>query len=147
MNHSKPGLNEPFYKWLDEVRRAIRKEKVLKEKLTYYNVKLIGYKGVVYDRIGSAGTAGHEKDLYYWMDRIHAAEIELTAHERKRLEIITLETELTEDEKQVLESLIDPSLQIDTQGDISRSYRYQLINQLVMKWNNLKSISKTGLTK
>lgn len=147
MNHSKPGLNEPFYKWLDEVRRATRKEKELKEKLAYYKVKLVGYKGVVYDRIGSVGTAGNEKDLYYWMDRIHAVEIEITALERKCLEIKTLETELFEGEKQVLESLIDPSSQFDTHGGISRSYRYHLINQLVMKWNNLKSISKTGLTK
>ena len=78
MNHSKRGLNEPFYKWLDDVRRAIRKEKELQEKLQYYNVKLIGYKGVVYDRIGSSSTSPSEKDLLYWIDKINQTEITLT---------------------------------------------------------------------
>lgn len=90
MNHSKPGINDPFYKWIDEVRRAIRKEKELKEKLAYYNVKMIGYKGVVYDRIGSAGTSGVENDLYYWMDKIHSTEIELSRH-KKNIAVKTLE--------------------------------------------------------
>lgn len=102
MNHSKPGLNEPFYKWLDEVRRAIRKEKELKEKLAYYNVKLIGYKGVVYDRIGSAGTAGNDKDLYYWMDRIDATNKTLSEARRLTNQLDEFLILLTENERQVL---------------------------------------------
>lgn len=141
MSHSKPGLNEPFYKWLDEVRRAIRKEKELREKLAFYNVKLIGYKGVVYDRIGSAGTAGGEKDLYFWMDRIHATEVELTVIDIKLVEMKTLDSTLTDDEKQVMDTLIDGPMYSGFADNVTRSYRYQLINRLVVKWKKMKSIS------
>jgi hypothetical protein len=71
MSRSKTGLNEPFYQWLDEVRRAIRKEKELKEKLRYYEMKLTSCRGITYDRIGSASTSGNERDLYYWMDKVN----------------------------------------------------------------------------
>lgn len=141
MNHSKPGLNEPFYKWLDDVRRAIRKEKELKEKLAYYNVKLIGYKGVVYDRIGSAGTAGSEKDIYYWMDRIHSTQDELFKLEATIIEVQLLEIELSADEKYVLSALTNKTHDLVITGKFHRSYRYQLIDRLVMKWKKLKSIS------
>lgn len=71
MSHSNRGLNEPFYKWIDDVRRAMRKEKELQEKLEFYNMKLIGYKGVSYDRIGSSGTRSTgDGELLYWLDKI-----------------------------------------------------------------------------
>ena len=71
MSHSNRGLNEPFYKWVDDVRRAMRKEKELQEKLEFYNMKLIGYKGVSYDRIGSSGTRSTgDGELLYWLDKI-----------------------------------------------------------------------------
>lgn len=75
MNHSNRGLNEPFYKWIDDVRRAMRKEKELQEKLEFYNMKLIGYKGVSYDRIGSSGsrTSG-DSELLFWLDKIDLVE-------------------------------------------------------------------------
>lgn len=77
MNHSKSGLNAPFYQWLDDVRRAMRKEKELQEKLKFYEAKLVGYKSVVYDRIGPPGTSGSEKDLFYWMDKLEHANRDL----------------------------------------------------------------------
>lgn len=71
MSHSNRGLNEPFYKWIDDVRRAMRKEKELQEKLEFYNMKLIGYKGVSYDRIGSSGSrSSGDSELLYWIDKI-----------------------------------------------------------------------------
>ena len=71
MSHSNRGLNEPFYKWIDDVRRAMRKEKELQEKLEFYNMKLIGYKGVSYDRIGSSGSrSSGDSELLYWLDKI-----------------------------------------------------------------------------
>jgi len=75
MSHSNRGLNEPFYKWIDDVRRAMRKEKELQEKLEFYNMKLIGYKGVSYDRIGSSGSrSSGDSELLYWLDRINLTE-------------------------------------------------------------------------
>ncbi len=74
MNHSKTGINEPFYKWLDDVRRAMRKEKELQEKLKLYERKMISCKGVSYDRIGSTSTSPNEKDLLYWIEKINETE-------------------------------------------------------------------------
>ena len=74
MSHSNRGLNEPFYKWIDDVRRAMREEKELQEKLEFYNMKLIGYKGVSYDRIGSSGSrSSGDSELLYWLDKIDQA--------------------------------------------------------------------------
>ena len=71
MSHSNRGLNEPFYKWIDDVRRAMRKEKELHEKLELYNMKLIGYKGVSYDRIGSSGSrSSRDSELLYWLEKL-----------------------------------------------------------------------------
>ena len=131
MNHSKPGLNEPFYKWLDDVRRAIRKEKELKEKLAYYNVKLIGYKGVVYDRIGSAGTAGSEKDMYYWMDMIRITEMKLTREKKVLNEYLALQGLLDDEHRHVLQDIL--SLRKDTFGRCSRHY---LLNGIIRVWIN-----------
>lgn len=131
MNHSKPGLNEPFYKWLDDVRRAIRKEKELNEKLAYYNVKLIGYKGVVYDRIGSAGTAGSEKDMYYWMDMIRITEMKLARENKVLNEYLVLQGLLDDEHRHVLQDTL--SLRKDA---ISRSSRYYLISGIIRMWIN-----------
>lgn len=135
MNHSKPGLNAPFYRWLDEVRRAIRKEKELKEKLAYYNVKLVGYKGVVYDRIGSAGTAGNEKDLYYWMDRIEACNKSMVNVHRISNQLDEFLILLTENERQVL---FQDYLHIQEVGNIcsqSRQQKNSIKISIARKWS------------
>ncbi len=81
MSPSKTGLNAEFYKWIDDVRRAMRKERELHEKLRYYNMKLTSCRGISYDRIGSAGTAGGERDLYYWMDKIEETKRSLAKYQ------------------------------------------------------------------
>ncbi|MDZ4196400.1 MAG: hypothetical protein U1C51_04020, partial [Candidatus Izemoplasmatales bacterium] len=49
----------------------MRKEKELQEKLEFYNMKLIGYKGVSYDRIGSSGSrSSGDSELLYWLEKI-----------------------------------------------------------------------------
>jgi len=58
-------------------KRAIRKEKELLEKLEYYNVKIVGYKGVSYDRIGSSGSGKGDKELLYWLEKIDQVEEQL----------------------------------------------------------------------
>ena len=79
MNHSKYGLNAPFYKWLDEVRRAIRREKELLQKLEYYNVKFMGYQGITYDRIGSNynNNSKGDQNMLYWLDKMDELEKKL----------------------------------------------------------------------
>jgi hypothetical protein len=132
MSHLKPGLNEPFYKWLDEVRKAIRKEKELKEKLAYYNVKLIGYKGVVYDRIGSAGTAGGEKDLYYWMDKIRRIEIKLNLVSTIIAEYHALVVALDEMHRLFLNEVI-----LLQKPSSRRSLHYGFLNDIIRMWSKI----------
>lgn len=82
MSHSNRGLNEPFYNWIDDVRRAMRKEKELQEKLEFYNMKLIGYKGVSYDKIGSSGSrSSGDSELMYWLDKISTLEHKITSNQ------------------------------------------------------------------
>jgi hypothetical protein len=69
MSPSKTGLNAEFYKWIDDVRRAIRKEKELREKLRYYERKSIGCNATSYDRIGPQSTASRQ-DIYVWLEKI-----------------------------------------------------------------------------
>ena len=78
MNQSKTGLNDSFYKWIDQVDDLKRKLPELQEKLEYYKVKLIGYHGISYDQIGS-GTSNKNGDenLLYWIDKINQVEKEL----------------------------------------------------------------------
>lgn len=87
MSHSNRGLNEPFYKWIDDVRRAMRKEKELQEKLEFYNMKLIGYKGVSYDRIGTSGSrSSGDSELLYWLDKIDLVEKQIKRYSNIILE-------------------------------------------------------------
>jgi len=49
----------------------MRNEKELHEKLKLYNMKLIGCKGVTYDRMGSSGTHSiGDGELFYWLEKI-----------------------------------------------------------------------------
>jgi hypothetical protein len=72
------------------VRRAIRKEKELLEKLEFYNMKLIGYKGVSYDRIGSSGSrSSGDSELLYWLDKVD--QLESIIHENRRVIVESIE--------------------------------------------------------
>jgi hypothetical protein len=77
MSHSRTGLNAPFYEWIDDVRRAFRKEKELLGKLEYYNVKFIGYKGINYGQIITNPMPSSDKDMLYWLDKIDETERKL----------------------------------------------------------------------
>lgn len=132
MNHSKPGLNEPFYRWLDEVRRAIRTEQELKEKLEYYNVKLVGYKGVVYDRIGSVGTAGNEMDIYYWMDKIKITEDRISQTRYILNDLQILQDALDEYNRHVLSKILTYQ-----KGGIKGSLWYKHIDDIIRMWSKI----------
>ncbi len=74
MNRSKPGLNEPFYKWLDDIRRAMRKEKELQKKFKFYNVKLNSCRRASFDRIRFGSVTSEEDELLFWIDKITITE-------------------------------------------------------------------------
>lgn len=78
MNQSKTGLNDSFYKWVDDVRRAMRKMFEYEEKLEFYNVKLIGYKSISFDHILSTiSNVGSDESILYWLDKINDTEKKL----------------------------------------------------------------------
>lgn len=139
MSHSNRGLNEPFYKWIDDVRRAMRKEKELQEKLEFYNMKLIGYKGVSYDRIGSSGsrTSG-DSELLYWLDKITIIENQIRQANQKLSEYKLVIKKLNDIQKTVLESIINNQWieKIKIEIKQSRSRVYQIIDEIVISWKN-----------
>ena len=136
MSHSNRGLNEPFYKWIDDVRRAMRKEKELQEKLEFFNMKLIGYKGVSYDRIGTSGSrSSGDSELLYWLDKIDQVEKQLTKNSMTLSKYKLFSSSLPVD----LKNLLDVKLNNNKIFNIkkwSKSYEYQLINRIVQRWNN-----------
>ncbi|MBI9009329.1 MAG: hypothetical protein JEZ05_04790 [Tenericutes bacterium] len=67
----KNGLNQDFYKWIDDVRKAIRKKDELEKKIKYYERRLNSCKGVTYDVLGGRGNSrSNEDNQIYWIDRI-----------------------------------------------------------------------------
>ena len=127
MSHSNRGLNEPFYKWIDDVRRAMRKEKELQEKLEFYNMKLIGYKGVSYDRIGSSGSrSSGDSELLYWLDRINLTESRIEKNYKIINDFGVFIDTLRLNEKDVINTII-----ANNKVSLSDS---RIVNILARKW-------------
>ena len=139
MSHSNRGLNEPFYKWIDDVRRAMRKEKELQEKLEFYNMKLIGYKGVSYDRIGSSGSrSSGDSELLYWLDKIDIIEKHVFNNNKIISSYHSFISKITCDEILLLKQLIiDKKANIKNEMNLySKSEKYKRINIMIRKWMN-----------
>lgn len=134
MSHSNRGLNEPFYKWIDDVRRAMRKEKELQEKLEFYNMKLIGYKGVSYDRIGSSGSrSSGDSELLYWLDKIHKTEKLITLNNHVINEFKSFTQKLNITESDIINELVFKGIINIDASKKSKSNRYQIINSISVK--------------
>lgn len=135
MSHSNRGLNEPFYKWIDDVRRAMRKEKELQEKLEFYNMKLIGYKGVSYDRIGSSGSrSSGDSELLYWLDKIDKVEESIMLNKRIVNDYKLLVDKLDSIENDILNEILDNRINKNVTKPMTKSHRYQIINKIVVNW-------------
>lgn len=140
MNRSKPGLNEPFYKWLDDVRRAIRKEKELLEKLEYYNMKFVGYKGVNYERIGSSSSSGKgDEELLYWLEKIDQVQDQLKKVKNVLTEASSFRSKLNESQVVVFDHMINKSQtikQLQEKLKVNNSRIYAMRLKICMKWRN-----------
>lgn len=127
MSHSNRGLNEPFYKWIDDVRRAMRKEKELHEKLELYNMKLIGYKGVSYDRIGSSGSlSSGDSELMYWLDKIDIVEKQIKRYSNIILKYNDFKKNFSIKEASILDEWISGVV-------LNKNNRYD-VNKIVRSW-------------
>lgn len=134
MSHSNRGLNEPFYKWIDDVRRAIRKEKELQEKLEFYNMKLIGYKGVSYDRIGSSGSrSSGDSEVLFWLDKIDQTEKQIALNNHVINEFKSFVQELNITESIIINELLFKGIIIKNSTKKSKSNRYRIINSISVK--------------
>ena len=110
MNQSKTGLNDSFYRWIDQVRRSKRKLSELQEKLEYYKVKLIGYHGISYDQIGSrTSNKNGDENLLYWIDKINQVEDELEINNEVLRSYEDFKNSLKDELKIILDSQINRS--------------------------------------
>ena len=127
MSHSNRGLNEPFYKWIDDVRRAMRKEKELQEKLEFYNMKLIGYKGVSYDRIGSSGSrSSGDGELLYWLEKIDQILVLIEKNEQIIKKYKSFSIKIQKNLSILLETIIKERK--------IRKNEYTLVNSIIREW-------------
>ncbi|ABX81205.1 hypothetical protein [Acholeplasma laidlawii] len=137
MNQSKTGLNDSFYKWIDQVRRSKSKLPELHEKLDYYKVKLIGYHGISYDQIGS-GTSDKKGDenLLYWIDKINQVEDEINKTNEVIMKYQDFKHLLKEEQKIILDSQIDRSnvLVILKELGLKRSSYNQKKEEVIRLW-------------
>ena len=135
MNPSKTGLNESFYKWIDQVRRSKRKQYELKEKLDFYNMKLIGYKGVSYEYTGSAVIdARGDETLLYWLDKINEVEVLIDNNEKIIKEFKRFKSTLKQELREVLLAIIERK-KLD-ELSIKRSSYNQKKEEVIRLWLN-----------
>jgi predicted nuclease with TOPRIM domain len=137
INKSKTGLNDSFYKWIDQVRRSKRKLPELQEKLEYYKVKLIGYHGISYDQIGSGSSNKNgDENLLYWIDKINQVEDELERNNEVLRKYEDFKNSLKDELKIILDSHIERSnvLVILEELGLKRSSYNQKKEDVIRLW-------------
>jgi hypothetical protein len=133
MSHSRTTLNAPFYEWIDEVRRAFRKEKELLDKLEYYNVKFIGYKGINYGQIITNPMPRNDKDMLYWLDKIDEVERKIKINNSIIRDYEFFISNLSKVETIIINSLL-------FNYDISDKKHYRILNNAIRKFLKQKHL-------
>jgi len=130
----KTGLNAPFYKWIDDVKKAIRHKRELEEKLEYYQSRLTGYQAVVYDSIGSSSSRNNVEDnLLFIIGKIDQIKYKVDLIYLKILEYQNLKKKLSKQGRTLLEYLIESNLsikEITFRMLVSRSRVYVCVNEI-----------------
>ncbi len=136
----KTGLNAPFYKWIDDVKKAIRHKRELEEKLEYYESRLTGYQAVVYDSIGSSSSRNNvEENLLYVIGKIDQVKMKIENVERIIKGYFDFKLTLKEQESTLLEHLVETTLsktEISVRISISRTRIYKLIDAVIRTKKN-----------
>jgi hypothetical protein len=121
----------------------MRKEKELQEKLEFYNMKLIGYKGVSYDRIGSSGSrSSGDSELLYWLEKIEKTEKSTSVFQKILDEFKLLVSTLNDTETIVINNLVLKKTQDSIIQIMTKSHRYQIINKIVVNWMKQNSTDR-----
>jgi len=137
MSHLRTTLNAPFYEWIDEVRRAFRKEKELLGKLEYYNVKFIGYKGISYGQIITSPMPRNDKDMLYWLDKTDEVERKLLSVRKLLMQYEQFIETLSDKEKFILRNKCENLKEHENQKEkkqLSKTLQYKSINQIIRQW-------------
>jgi hypothetical protein len=136
MSHSRTGLNAPFYEWIDDVRRAFRKEKELLGKLEYYNVKFIGYKGINYGQIITNPMPSNDKDMLYWLDKIDEVNKKIKINKLVIIEFNTMFFNSNTEGRSVLNLLVNSCT--FKENRVKNSKYFKTINQLCRDLINIR---------
>lgn len=135
MRSLKTGLNAPFYKWIDDVKKAIRHKRELEEKLEYYQSRLTGYQAVVYDSIGSSSSRNNVEDnLLFIIGKIDSMNNRIHIVETKIKKFKVLKSNLNNQQCKLVEYLIETSFsktEIAKTMMLSRSRVYYLIQSII----------------
>jgi len=148
MSHSRTGLNAPFYEWIDDVRRAFRKEKELLGKLDYYNVKFIGYKGINYGQIITNPMPSNDKDMLYWLDKIDETERKLKKILNIQKGYINFCAILSSEKCKILNDILNNSNVRNLKNKINdKDYAkfYKEVNKIIRDWNQYCKQSNNNL--
>jgi DNA-directed RNA polymerase specialized sigma subunit len=134
MRNLKTGLNAPFYKWIDDVKKAIRHKRELEVKLEYYQSRLTGYQAVVYDSIGSSSSRNNVEDnLLFIIGKIDQIKYKVDLIYLKIQEYQNLKKKLSKQGRTLLEYLIETNLsikEITFRMLVSRSRVYVCVNEI-----------------
>ncbi len=134
MRNLRTGLNAPFYKWIDDVKKAIRHKRELEEKLEYYQSRLTGYQAVVYDSIGSSSSRNNVEDnLLFIIGKIDQIKYKVDLIYLKIQEYQNLKKKLSKQGRTLLEYLIETNLsikEITFRMLVSRSRVYVCVNEI-----------------
>lgn len=107
----KTGSKISFHKWIDDIKKAYRHKTELEEKLEFYESRLINYKAVTYDSIGSGSNRNHvEEDLLYAISKIEETEIRIDRAQKLIKAYLAFKSGLKDQEEKVLEYLVETSL-------------------------------------
>lgn len=141
MRSLKTGLNAPFYKWIDDVRKAIRHKRELEEKLEYYQSRLSGYQAVVYDSIGSSPSRNNVEDnLLFIIGKIDQVKSKIEKSSQKIREYHCLKKNVSSKEEILIEYLVETILsitEISIRIHVSRNYVYNQINKMSVLLNKI----------
>ena len=103
MEHGKTISEESFKSWISEIRNAAIKKQELEDKLSFYNMKLLGCSGVSYDHVSVSPTNNIGNGKIVWLERIEEVTNELLELDSKLKAYSSLKFDLTEKEQLVLD--------------------------------------------
>ncbi|MBU1093345.1 MAG: hypothetical protein KKH01_02655 [Firmicutes bacterium] len=139
----KTGLNAPFYKWIDDVKKAIRHKRELEEKLEYYQSRLTGYQAVVYDSIGSSSSRNNVEDnLLFIIGKIDAIEHKLKESEMIINKYKLFKVRLKDKEILLLEYLVGTELDksmLALKLSVTKSGLYSILSMVIRKYIDLST--------